>query len=60
MQNCSEIIIVEGLHMKKQLCPQINHQEIQDGIQDGFQNLLISKTAIIMLKACTKWLIYAM
>ena len=61
MQNCSDKKFrFEGLHMKKkQWYHQINHQKIQDGIQDGFQYLLIAKMAIIMLNTCTKWLIYS-
>ena len=34
---------------ENQWCHQINHKEIYDGIQDGFQNLLILKMTIIML-----------
>ena len=51
MQKCPDIFRLKVLHMKKkQWCHLINHKEIQDGIQDGFQNLLIVKMAIIMLR----------
>ena len=59
MQMFSDYCKFDVPHMKKTMLTPNLSIKIQDGIQDGCQNLLFAEMAIFMLMTCTKWRIYS-